>query len=139
MLFERRVTESVAVSDSAEWFIKRGLEGIIIQVRSAQNRRDYYTAISLSCSYFQYLGKQLSGFRLNERKDLGDVIKQLYEKKMIDQSIRDDMNKINIWSRIPFQHNGLAFEFSSKQLKEQEGLTILALKCLEYLKRYRRK
>jgi hypothetical protein len=40
MLFERRVTESVAVSDSAEWSLKRGLEEIIIgtsQIMSWKN------------------------------------------------------------------------------------------------------
>jgi len=137
MLFVRGVSESVAVSDSVEWSMKRGLIGIITQVRNAKKRRDYYTAVSLSCSYIQYWGKQLLGFRLNDRKDLGNIIKWLYEKEIVDQSTRDDMNKINVWSRIPYQHNGLAFEFSSKQLKEQTGLTVVALRCLEYLKRYR--
>jgi len=55
------------------------------------------------------------------------IIRELQNKGFIDQAIRKDMNEIRQESRNPLQHNGMAFEFSSKQLKDLEDITVKAL------------
>lgn len=131
MLFERGVTESVSVSDNVEWFQKRGIEGVIKEIRSAQKRGKYYYAISLACSYFQYRGKQLLGYRLDKRINLIEIIRQLRKKGLVDRAICEEMDKIRDLARNGLQHNGAAFEFSSRQIMLQRDLAVIALNCLE--------
>ena len=136
MLYERNVIDTVSVSDSVEWLKKRGIEGIIQEFKEARKRRDYYHAISLACSYFQYIGKQLLDYELDKRVDLADIIKKLRSKKLVDDAVCDEMDKIRDLARNNLQHNGTAFEYSSKQIKLYEDLTVMALKCLQYFKRW---
>jgi hypothetical protein len=134
MLYRRSVVDKVSVSDTVGWSKKRGIEGVIEEIKDAQSGGNYYTAISLACSYVQYFGKKVLGYQLDDRVDLNIIIKKLSNRKIVDKAICDDIDKVARLGRNGLQHNGLAFEYSSKVADELNTLTGSALKCLEALK-----
>jgi HEPN domain-containing protein len=99
--------------------------------KESTTRGDYYKAISLSCSYFQYLGKRLLGYKLDKIVDLAKIISKLRLKGLIDKKICDGMDKVRKLERNDLQHNGTAFEYNTKLVRVREDLTALALECLE--------
>ncbi|MFL6360059.1 MAG: hypothetical protein ACJ72V_12065 [Nitrososphaeraceae archaeon] len=52
----RNISESITVSDSVSWNLEKEP---IDEVTRARDAKDYYKAISLSCTLFQNYGKEI--------------------------------------------------------------------------------
>ena len=112
-------------------------------ITRAKDSRDYYDALSLSCSFFQSFGKQIllwdswkSGNPINqdelERMKLFHIINKLFNRKLINEVTYDKMNQVR-QLRNEFQHDGLAFKLSSSQAQDAETKIMKALDCVDTL------
>jgi len=137
---KRTIPEStVEISDSVVWDIKKDPIG---EVTRAKDARDYYKAVSLSCTFFQFFGKKVllwhsqntgTTLNTNELTWLKRIIDALYGRNLIDKTIRDEMHDVREL-RNEFQHEDRGLNFSSGEAKEAEGIIAMALNCIKYLK-----
>jgi len=89
---------------------------------------DYFKAFALCSTTYDYLGKGIlikhinkNKLPINEKKiqglQLDDVINKLYDFKLIDESLRSDMKKVNK-IRHSFIHSILSRTIGKEQLQE---------------------
>ena len=80
----RNISESITVSDSVSWNLEKEPIGEVTRARDA---KDYYKAISLSCTLFQNYGKEILlsqsnktgiGVSKQQLKRLESIICELY-------------------------------------------------------------
>jgi hypothetical protein len=111
-------------------------------VTRAKDSKNYYEALSLACSFFQDYGKeillwdsQLTGNQISGKKlgRLESIICELHNRNLIDKTTYDKMNEVRLL-RNDFQHNGLAFKYSSSQAQNAEDKTTMAIDCINVLK-----
>jgi hypothetical protein len=79
------IKESLEISESVSWDIKRDA---LVQITRAKDAKDYYKAVSLACTVFQYIGKQIlfrSTGAVTKNIDLNSIIDALYKKNIIDK------------------------------------------------------
>jgi DNA-binding MltR family transcriptional regulator len=77
-------------------------------------------------------GNQISKSEL-KKMDLNVIIRKLYDHNLIDRTTFDKMNEVR-QLRNDFQHNGLAFEYSSSQALDAEDKITKAIDCINVLK-----
>jgi hypothetical protein len=65
--------------------------------------------------------------------DLNVITRKLYDRNLIDQTTYDKMNEVRRL-RNDFQHNGLAFKYSSSQAQDAEDKITKAIDCMNVLK-----
>jgi hypothetical protein len=98
----------------------------------------------LACSFFQDYGKEIlswdsqkTGNQISKselkKMDLNVITRKLYDRNLIDKTTFDKMNEVR-QLRNDFQHNGLAFEYSSGQAQEAEEMVTKAIDCVRTLK-----
>ena len=111
-------------------------------VTRAKDSKNYYEALSLACSFFQDYGKeillwdsQLTGNQISGKKlgRLEYIICELHNRNLIDKTTYDKMNEVRLL-RNDFQHNGLAFKYSSRQAQDAEDKTTMDIDCINVLK-----
>ncbi|MFZ0514840.1 MAG: DUF4145 domain-containing protein [Candidatus Nitrosopolaris sp.] len=118
---------SVKVSEDVTWVLERDWIGLI---EKTLNDKDYYSAISLSCTTFQNFGRKI----LSNQADLKTVINDLHDQGMIDKTVFNKMQKARELRNI-YQHEDRAIKFSSEQAEEAEQTCIEALDCVKVLKK----
>ncbi|MFL6456419.1 MAG: hypothetical protein ACJ71G_05560 [Nitrososphaeraceae archaeon] len=93
----RNISESITVSDSVSWNL--GKEPID-EVTRAIDAKDYYKAISLSCTLFQNYRKEILlsqsnktgiGVSKQQLKRLEYIICEIYTRNIVDQTIYDKL------------------------------------------------
>ena len=130
--FVVNIKESLKISESVSWDIKRDP---VENINRAKDAKDYYTAISLACTVFQYFGKQIlfrSTAAVTKNINLHSIIDELYNKNVIDKIVSDNMQKARTL-RNPFQHEDRAMNYSSNQAEEAEQTIAQALDCVKIL------
>jgi hypothetical protein len=93
----RNISESITVSDSVSWNLEKEP---IDEVTRARDAKDYYKAISLSCTLFQNYGKEILlsqsnktgiGVSKQQLKRLESIICEIYTRNILDQTIYDKL------------------------------------------------
>jgi hypothetical protein len=139
-LFIRSMIDNVTVSDNVSWNLKKEPIG---EVTRAKDDREYYKAISLSCTLFQNYGREILLWQSNNRgtrvakkqlEHLKSIICELYAQNIIDQTIYKKINDVRNL-RNELQHTDRAINYSSSQAEEAEKIIDNALECLKFLKR----
>jgi len=139
---QRSITDSVNISEQGPvWTKETEPIGLITRAKDSKN---YYDAISLSCSYFQSFGKKIllrhsqknrnpiSKSKMDDM-DLYHIINELSDRDIIDKTTRDKMHEVREL-RNDFQHDNLAFKISSSKAAEVEAKVIKALDCVKIIK-----
>lgn len=135
---QRHNIECIKISEEATWIKESEPLGVITR---AKDSRNYYEALSLSCSYFQSFGKKImlwdsqkTGTPISNKKmkTVDSIICELYTRNLIDKTTYDKMNEVR-QLRNNFQHDGLAFKLSSSQAQDAETKIIKALDCVKTL------
>jgi hypothetical protein len=117
---QRHNIKCIKISEEASW--TKESEPLVVITR-AKDSRNYYEALSLSCSFFQYFGKKIllwdswkSGNPISNKKTktLESITCELYTRNLIDKTTYNKMNEVR-QLRNHFQHDGLPFKLSSSQ------------------------
>jgi hypothetical protein len=135
---QRHNFERIKISEEASWIKESEPLGVITR---AKDSRNYYDALSLSCSFFQSFGQKIllwdsqktgNPISNNKLKTVDSITCELYTRSLIDKMTYDKMNEVR-QLRNDFQHDGLAFKLSSSQAQDAETKIIKALDCVETL------
>ena len=135
----RTINESITLSDSVSWNLEKEP---ICEVTRARDAKDYYKAISLSCTLFQNYGKEIllsqsqkTGVSIAKKQleRLEPIISELYTRNIIDKTIYDKLNNVRDL-RNELQHEDRAIKYSSNQAQEAENVIDQAIECLKLLK-----
>jgi hypothetical protein len=138
-LIARSLSDYVEVSDKLSWNLKKDP---ISEITRAKNVRDYYKALSLSCTVFGSYGKKILQLRSNRTgikvsrktlRRLESIICLLYNQGVINNIIRSKINRVRQLRNI-FEHEDRSFQFSSTQAQEAEMVIIKALDCVQFIK-----
>jgi hypothetical protein len=139
-LFTRSIIDSVTVSEKVSWNLEKDFVNEITRARDA---RDYYKALSLSCTAFGHYGKEILLSQLKdtrtatskkfERINLNCVIIMLYTHKIIDESMYNKIEKVRKLRNV-FQHEDRTIRYSLDQAQEAERIIDNALDCVKFLK-----
>jgi hypothetical protein len=135
----RTINESIRLSDNVSWNLEKEPIG---EVTRAKDAKDYYKAISLSCTLFQNYGKEIllsqskkTGVSIAKKqlKRLEPIICELYRRNMIDKTIYDKLNNLRNL-RNELQHEDRVIKYSSNQAQEAENVINQAIECLKLVK-----
>ncbi|MFL6364044.1 MAG: hypothetical protein ACJ719_02400, partial [Nitrososphaeraceae archaeon] len=94
----RTISESITLSEGVAWNLKKEPIGEVIRAKDA---KDYYKAISLSCTLFQNYGKEIllsqskkTGVSIAKKqlKYLESIICELYTQNIIDKTMYDKLH-----------------------------------------------
>jgi hypothetical protein len=138
-LITRSLIDDVKVSDKISWKLNKDT---ISEITRAKNARDYYKALSLSCTVFGYYGKQLLLLQSKKTKiaiskktlkRLESIICLLYTQKIINKTVYSKINRVRKLRNI-FQHEDRSFRYSSAQAQQAERVSIKALDCIKFIK-----
>src|SRR6266496_5153907 len=92
-LVVRNITDSMTCSDNVSWNLKKEPIG---EVTRAKDDKEYYKAISLSCTLFQKYGREILLWQSNNRgtkvskkqlERLESIICELHAQNIIDRTI----------------------------------------------------
>jgi hypothetical protein len=122
--------------DCFSWTVK---EDPIAEIIMALNAKNYYSALSLTCTVFQHLGKEILSCQaknmgmVSKTTDLNSVINGLLVEKLIDVKYSDVIRQARTLQKIYQQEErGIKFSFDKSQAAE---LTIShSLECINFLK-----
>ena len=112
----RNISESITVSDSVSWNLEKEPIGEVTRARDA---KDYYKAISLSCTLFQNYGKEILlsqsnktgiGVSKQQLKRLESIICEIYTRNIVDQPFITNLSN-------ELQHEDRSIKYSSNQAK----------------------
>jgi hypothetical protein len=126
-------------SESVSWNLEKEPIG---EVTRARDTKDYYKAISLSCTLFQNYGKEVllsqsqktgASIAKEQLERLDPTIFELYTRNIIDKIIYDKLNNVRKL-RNKLQHGDRAIKYSSSQAQEAENIIAQAIECLKLLK-----
>jgi hypothetical protein len=128
----------IKISDKISWNRK---SDPVDEITRAKDAKDYYKAISLSCTAFGYYGKEIllnnskiTGVPVsNKGLDLTSIIYLLYTHNLIDETIHDKMDDVRKLRNI-MQHEDRSFNFSSFQAQEAETVISNSLDCVKLVK-----
>jgi hypothetical protein len=128
----------IKISDEVSWDMEKNP---VDEITRAKDAKDYYKAISLSCTVFGHYGKKILLYHskktgIQVSKQLGrleSIICLLYNHNLIDQTIYDKIEGVRKLRNI-MQHEDRSFKFSSFQAQEAETIIINSLDCIEFLK-----
>jgi hypothetical protein len=134
----RKIIDSITLLDNVSWNVDKEPIGEVTRSRDA---KDYYKAISLSCTLFQNYGKEIllsrsknTSIRVpKKRLSLAYIICELYAQNIIDRTIYDKINKVKE-VRNEFQHEDMAIRYSSSQAEAAETIINQALECITFIK-----
>jgi hypothetical protein len=114
----------------------------------AKGAKNYGEVFSLSCAFFQDLGKKILKQHSKQTKTripkvklkkLESILSELYNRRLVDQDTYDNMNGIKNKNkgvrktRNEYAHENRAFKHSSDQAKKDEAVAEAALKCVKTL------
>jgi glutamate racemase len=127
---------TIKLTDCFSWTVK---EDPIAEIIMALNAKNYYEAISLTCTVFQYLGKEILSCQaknmgmVSKTTDLNSVINGLLVEKLIDVNNSEIIQQARKLQKIyQRKERGIKFSFDKSQVAE---LTILhSLECINFLK-----
>ena len=140
-LIVRSIVDNVPISERLSASI---LKDPIKEIKNAQDERDYFKALSYSCTIFEYYGIRIlrQHFHRNgtpvkpkklEHLNLMSIIIMLYTNKIIKEGAYSDMFKVRDL-RNRFVHNDYSIAIPTDILNEAEGCTVQALECVSLLK-----
>jgi len=126
---------TIKLKDCFSWTVK---EDPIAEIIMALNAKNYYAAISLTCTVFQYLGKEILSCQaknmgmVSKTTDLNSVIDGLLIEKLIDVKYSEIIQQARTLQKIyQREKRGIKFSFDKSQVAE---LTILhSLECINFL------
>jgi hypothetical protein len=138
----RALQENVNVSEHHPSF--EIIKDPIGEVNRAKNNKDYFKAISFSCTVFEYYGKQILvwhfkniGTPVGKKKlkelSLHSIVVLLYTHKIIDETTYNKILEVKA-IRNDFVHDEHSIRFPSEQLQKAERTTIKAMDCIISLK-----
>jgi hypothetical protein len=127
----------IKISDEVSWDIEKNP---VDEITRAKDAKDYYKAISLSCTVFGHYGKEIllyhskkTGILVSKLGRLESIICLLYDHNLIDQTIYNKIEGVRKLRNI-MQHEDRSFKFSSFQAQEAETIIINSLDCIKLLK-----
>ena len=135
--YVRHIKEHIKISDNVSWNLEKDPIG---EINRALEAKDYYKAISLACTVFQYLGKDIlsrqatNAKTVSKKTDLHTIIHDLHSEGIIDKIFFEKMEEAKTLRNI-LQHEDRGMKFSSNQAAETEETIIKALDCVKFLKK----
>jgi hypothetical protein len=132
----KNIMEPIKLIDCFSW---TGKEDPIAEIIMALNAKNYYSALSLTCTVFQHLGKEILSCQaknmgmVSKTTDLNSVINGLLVEKLIDVKYSEIIQQARKLQKIYQQEErGIKFSFDKSQAAE---LTIShSLECINFLK-----
>lgn len=132
----KNIMEPIKLIDCFSWTDK---EDPIAEIIMALNAKNYYSALSLTCTVFQHLGKEILSCQaknmgmVSKTTDLNSVLNGLLVEKLIDVKYSEIIQQARKLQKIYQQEErGIKFSFDKSQVAE---LTIShSLECINFLK-----
>ena len=127
---------TIKLIDCFSWTDK---EDPIAEIIMALNAKNYYSALSLTCTVFQHLGKEILSCQaknmgmVSKTTDLNSVINGLLVEKLIDVKYSEIIQQARKLQKI-YQQEERGIKFSFDKSQEAELTISHSLECINLLK-----